>query len=152
MQSTDSRQRKKLQFHNRESVCLPCFFIFNSKSTIASQIFCGWVEERRLRFGALICCHGGSFLSFSGAVYRTFQCEMTNRPSICPPTRILSGKYVRIMSSPHPGKKRRPPPLNICRQTLSVTFERRRSLKSRLSKVRKVNSLFSHAPRKKGDG
>ena len=103
MQSTDSRQRKKLQFHNRESVCLPCFFIFNSKSTIASQIFCGWVEERRLRFGALICCHGGSFLSFSGAVYRTFQCEMMDRPSICTPTRSLSGKYFQSMSNAYPG-------------------------------------------------
>ena len=41
-------------------------------------------------------------------------------------------------------------PLNMYLQTLSVTFERRRSLKSRLSKVRKVNSLFSHARERKG--
>ena len=67
--------------------------------SINTNIFCP---------GALI-RYGRSFLSFSGAIYRTFQCEMTNRLSICTPTRDFPGNIfgacqIRILEAVPPAR------------------------------------------------
>ena len=44
------------------------------------------------------------FSPFPVPSIRTFQCKMTNRLSICTPTRRLPGKYFRGMSNTYPGR------------------------------------------------